>query len=160
MKKEKSDKDLIESLQIENLPPPKKMVRFDALPEERIAAAFIKCKGMQKLAAELLGVASSTLTDRVSLSPYLQQIRRECLERRLDMAELKLAKKVEEDEDLGAICFTLKTIGKHRGYTENPSASIEETTSSKNLEILMTQLDVLQESLKRECTKINSDKKS
>lgn len=98
-------------------PEPNK-TRIDAVPDETIAAALIRCKGLQYLAAEQIDLCKSAVCQRVKASPYLQQVIRECLETRLDKAEFNLAL-MTEDKELGAICFLLKTKGKERGYVEN-----------------------------------------
>jgi len=94
-------------------------VKVDAVPEELIAEALIQSKGLQYIAARTLKVDAATICRRIADSPYLQGVVHEAKEHRIDLAELALNKHVE-DNSLGGVCFTLKTVGKKRGYTEAP----------------------------------------
>jgi hypothetical protein len=86
--------------------------------EDDIAKVLQKFKGLQYLSAEFLGICQSTLSERISGSPYLTKVRDDCVQKRIDIAELNLAE-LNEEKNLGAICFLLKTKGKSRGYSEN-----------------------------------------
>lgn len=122
-------------------PKPRK-TRADAMPDEDIAQALIAAKGLQCLAAEMLHLEQSTVSDRIKESPYLQKVREEAVERRLDKAELELANLVD-DKCLGAICFLLKTRGKERGYTEGNYVAVpNEIFNMFNAQ--MTQITALQ----------------
>jgi hypothetical protein len=98
-------------------PKPRK-VRSDAVPDEILGKALIKCSGRVTYAADAVGIDWSTMHERIDKSPYLQKIKQDCIERRIDNYERGLDKLASEDS-LGAICFGLKTIGKSRGYTEH-----------------------------------------
>jgi hypothetical protein len=95
-----------------------KKTRNGAIKDVTIAKALKETCGLQSLAAELLGVTHQCISKRVRLSPYLQQIVEHFTELGLDEAQRSLRNKILA-EDLGAICFLLKTKGKHRGFTEN-----------------------------------------
>jgi len=123
-------------------PKPKK-VRQGALKDETIGQALKKFRGMQYLAAEALGIAQSTLSDRIKYSPYLKEISEEATEKRLDLAEFNLSDLVEE-KNLGAICFLLKTKGKARGYKENSDDVIVSIDVEQKFDALMDQLDEAQ----------------
>jgi hypothetical protein len=101
---------------------PKKLLprktRKDAIPDEVIGKALKATDGRLYHAAEKLGLAGSSVALRVGQSPYLQEIRDEALQRRIDRMEQSLDELVLE-KNLGAICFGLKTLGKQRGYTEH-----------------------------------------
>jgi len=131
-------------------------VQPTAVPDEAIGKALIACKGLQYIAADMLGISDSTVSLRIQQSPYLQQIRDACLQRRLDRAELKLDKLIDVDENLGAICFFLKTIGKIRGYTESAPTAIPAETNDL-LKQNMVMLKGCQDALKKEETIISSD---
>jgi hypothetical protein len=95
-----------------------KNVRPDKLRDEDFEKALRACKGLLYIAADHMGCSTSTMSRAVAASKHLQDVIHECRERRLDQAELKLAQRTDDGSDLGAICFTLKTLGKHRGYVE------------------------------------------
>ena len=128
--------------------------KVDAVPDELIAKKLIECRGLQYIAARSLGMAKSTICERVKDSPYLQEVIAECVEHRLDMAEQSLSKLIEaKDSELGAICFLLKTKGKKRGYQEtvqhevDPEAIANSRAISEQLkearEVLAKKLDNL-----------------
>lgn len=98
--------------------PAPKEVKQGAIPEERIAKALLETNGIQYRTAERLGVSRSCITERIALSPFLQAICAECVEMRIDRAEEGLDI-LHSKQDLGSICFALKTLGKKRGYTEH-----------------------------------------
>ena len=60
---------------------------------------------------------------RIEDSEYLQAIVDEAREVRLDTAERQLHEAVDRGE-AWAVCFTLKTLGKSRGYTEKSELDI------------------------------------
>lgn len=73
--------------------------------------------GFVSQTAKNLNVTASAIYDRIKRSERLQQVKLEVDEQYLDIAEMKLIKKIQK-EDLGAICFYLKCKGKKRGYVE------------------------------------------
>lgn len=99
-----------------------KSARF--IDDAEIIAKLKEFKGMQYLTAEALGVSAGYLSERINSSEVLQQARKEATERRVDVAELNLAKLTEE-MNLGAICFLLKTKGKDRGYVETNDVQVQ-----------------------------------
>ena len=120
------------------IPKPRK-VKIDAKPEEDIAQAIRDNRGLLYLAAEQVGLKGSTITERVQKSPYLQEAVHESRENRLDRAEKSLSRLVDQD-NLGAICFILKTLGKSRGYQENSQLTVA-ADISQTFENIMKQLD-------------------
>lgn len=102
----------------ENYSKPYKETRSTAKTDEELAIAIKATHGLQYLAAEAAGITKGCMSQRLKKSAFLRQVRDEARQTRIDNAELKLTTKVDK-EDLGAICFTLKTIGKDRGYTES-----------------------------------------
>lgn len=106
---------------LEKLEPKKR--RNGAISDESIERELRKHEGLMYIAAKKLGVTVQAISERVKRTPYLQQVIKECLELRLDDAELHLQYKVR-DKDLGAICFLLRTQGKHRGYAQGIEAII------------------------------------
>jgi hypothetical protein len=87
----------------------------EPLTEEAVAEALTLFKGLQYLAAEALDVSQARVSQMINASPWLQSIRDDLLERRIDVSEYKLAEMTEE-KDLGAIIWFLRTRAKHRGY--------------------------------------------
>lgn len=92
--------------------------RVDALKDEEIAEALMATQGLQYRAALKLGCSPSRLSERITMSPYLQGVRMDARQLRIDAAENGLFEAVDM-KDLTAILFTLKTIGKDRGYGQD-----------------------------------------
>lgn len=86
------------------------------------AEALKKNKGYITYAARELGISHTTLRENwVDKHPELQEIIDEEREMDLDRAEKNLGGLADDNKSfshLGAICFTLKTRGKKRGYIE------------------------------------------
>ena len=85
--------------------------------KEAVIAAVQERKGKLYLAAADLGVTTQTLRNYAKRWPAVQEAIHEAKGKLLDIAEDKLAEAVERGE-AWAICFTLKTQGKDRGYVE------------------------------------------
>jgi len=79
--------------------------------------ALRKSHGNLKVAAQIIGCNRETIRLRASKTKYLADIISEEREAIIDIAESALYNKVLEG-DMRAIEFTLKTIGKDRGYSE------------------------------------------
>jgi hypothetical protein len=82
-----------------------------------VCDALRKTKGMQTMAAKLLGCDISTMWRHVQRSPTVAQVLKEEHEKVTDMAELVLYQQIQEAAPW-AVCFYLKTQGKGRGYIE------------------------------------------
>lgn len=128
-----------------DLPKPTKRTA-EAYTDEQIAKALIANRGLQYLAADALGMNYSHLSVRIGESEYLKNIKVQCVQKRLDVAEKGLSELTEEKE-LGAICFFLKTIGKSRGYVESNHITVDPQTLKQHQQ-LMDQLQATQEALK------------
>ena len=87
------------------------------LVKEKVAEALKKTNANMSLAAKSLGVARSSLHDFVNRSPDLKKLITDERESLVDIAESALKSSVIKQE-AWAVCFTLKTIGKSRGYVE------------------------------------------
>ena len=85
--------------------------------DERIAKALLEAQGLQYIAADMLGINYRHMSERINKSEYLKEIRSFAKEKRLDEAEKNLQELVKEKNST-SILFTLKTIGKSRGYEE------------------------------------------
>jgi hypothetical protein len=98
-----------------NIPTPKK--RRQLYSDKKIIAALTVTNGGVYLAAKKIGCAVSTIYDRADANPAIQQVIDEMRGELVDLAEAALKKAVAEREGW-AVCFTLKTQGKQRGYVE------------------------------------------
>lgn len=84
---------------------------------EEIEAALRESRGIMTAASEVLGVSRSTVSERVRRSERLRKVIDEQRETVGDICESKLFKQIKAD-NLTAIIFYLKTIGRDRGYIE------------------------------------------
>jgi hypothetical protein len=87
------------------------------LSEKAIAAALKASLGNISQAARNLSVERSGLHDRIAKSETLKTILHDAREGMVDNAESALHRAVTQGEGW-AVCFTLKTQGKARGYVE------------------------------------------
>ena len=93
------------------------MAKHDYFTEEQIAEALRKTHGKVYAAADVLRCGVRTVYDYLGRFPELNELREHYRERFLDGAELKLEEAVIAGE-AWAICFSLKTLGRSRGYVE------------------------------------------
>jgi hypothetical protein len=97
---------------------------------EQVAEALKASAGIQAAAARRLGCGRDTVAaarrlgcDRNTIGNYIKryatvrQALEEARDTTIDLAESKLIEKVQAGE-WPAIAFTLKTVGRHRGYVE------------------------------------------
>lgn len=82
-----------------------------------IETALRDSGGFIAKAAGRLGMAQSSLSERIQRGPRLQAVLAEIVEESLDTAEEQLMGLIRGG-NLGAICFLLKCKGKSRGYIE------------------------------------------
>jgi hypothetical protein len=87
------------------------------LTVEKVQEALESCSGNISFAARKLGCARRTLYYKIQASPTLKAALEDARETALDNAESALQSAVLAKE-AWAVCFTLKTIGKGRGYVE------------------------------------------
>ena len=73
--------------------------------------------GNMSAAARFLGCSRNTISRYIETYPTVKAVYEEERETLIDFAENQLFKQVQ-DGNITAIIFTLKTIGKHRGYVE------------------------------------------
>lgn len=88
-----------------------------ALTNAQIEHALKAKAGNIAAAARELGVSRSTVYRRIDAAPTLKQLVTDTREELIDIAESALRREVI-DGNITAIIFTLKTLGKQRGYVE------------------------------------------
>jgi len=84
---------------------------------DRIATALQTANGNISVAAKIIGVSRNVIYQHVKKSADLQQILTDSREAIIDYAENALLQAVAEKQGW-AVCFTLKTLGRSRGYVE------------------------------------------
>ncbi|MFN6202061.1 MAG: helix-turn-helix domain-containing protein [Acidobacteriota bacterium] len=94
--------------------PPKTARRLNA---ELVQRQLIASTGNVSHAARVLGVTRNTLYEYIHRYPELAIILSDTRESLVDAAESALHSAVIEKQ-AWAVCFTLKTIGRNRGYVE------------------------------------------
>lgn len=84
---------------------------------DRIAAALQAARGNISAAAASIGVSRNVIYQHVNKNEDLQQVLNDSRESLIDYAESALLQAVGEKQGW-AVCFTLKTLGRSRGYVE------------------------------------------
>ena len=87
------------------------------LVKKTVIEALKKTNANISIAAKALGVDRSSLYDFINKHSDIKQLVTDERESLVDVAESALKSAVVAKE-AWAVCFTLKTIGKHRGYVE------------------------------------------
>lgn len=88
-----------------------------AYSAEMMIQALRDTKGMVYLAADRIGCAVNTVYNYIDRYPTVKAAFEEASGRMLDEGETKLYEHVING-DAWAVCFLLRTKGKHRGYVE------------------------------------------
>lgn len=99
--------------------PPRKKERFTV---DQIAEALRASRGFISAAARRLACGTTTIYEYIDRHPELSQVRRDAREEQKDIAEIALAKAVQEGQ-AWAVCFYLKTQAKDRGYVQRSEHS-------------------------------------
>jgi len=104
--------------------------REPLIPTANVVVALVKFKGRITQAADYLKINYRTLVRIIEKRPEIMDAIEEARERKLDEAEEALDEMVSKGDQsrLGAVCFTLKCLGKDRGYVEK----MEHTLSGKD----------------------------
>lgn len=84
---------------------------------EQVGRALEQSKGLVAPAARALKCSQSTVRNYIKRHPTLEQTKIDEREKMIDAAEAALYKQIMVG-DITAIIFTLKTIGRDRGYIE------------------------------------------
>lgn len=93
------------------------MANGNGLTVEKLAPVLEATRGNMAAAARRLGYTRAHVSKFVQDHPTLHEIVNQAREARVDYAESKLDEAINKGE-AWAICFTLKTLGKSRGYVE------------------------------------------
>jgi hypothetical protein len=100
------------------------MARRSHITDKTLSQALKASLGNISLAARNLGIDRSTIYLRIIKNAKLQQIVTDARESMVDNAESALHRAVTNGEGW-AVCFTLKTQGKSRGYVERQEVQQE-----------------------------------
>ena len=98
---------------------------------EQVVKALDETRGAKWLAAEKLGCTEETIRNYERRYAAVRQAATKYRGRRVDVAELKLDQAIMNGEQW-AVLFTLRTLGKDRGYVER-----QEVTGKDGEEILV-----------------------
>jgi hypothetical protein len=110
-------------------------MRQEKLKVEQIVKAIKKTNGLISLTAEMLNVRRSTIHNYVNRYPKVRQAVEDARGLFLDEVELALRRAVLDGQGW-AICFTLRTLGRDRGYGERQEIRIEEARPIELLPIV------------------------
>ena len=129
-------------------PEPRKLQVATAVPEETIAEALRKNRGLAYLAGKSIGMCGSQVCYRIKQSPYLQAVRDSCNELRIDVAEQKIDELIE-DKNVSSLIFFLKTRAKNRGYVETSELRVSPEVEQQ-LDKMLEQIKFMQEKEKQD----------
>lgn len=101
-----------------------------------IETALRITRGSITEAAELLEVERPILSRKVRSTPSLEKVMQDIREEKIDAAEKALDELVLEKNPT-AVTFTLRTIGKERGYTEKSTIEHEMGENSRSAAALI-----------------------
>jgi len=105
----------------------KKRGRRPKLDPELVAAALAELQGNCAAVAKRFGVARSSVVELIGKRPSLQKVLKNAREGMLDHAESALYSCIL-DKQPWAVCFFLKTQGRHRGYIEREGTIVDPGT--------------------------------
>jgi len=91
---------------------------------EQMEQVLRDSRGLLSPAARRLGCDRATMYNYAARYPRIQQTIDDAREQLIDSAESKLAEAIETKAEPWAIAFVLKTLGKHRGYTERTETDV------------------------------------
>lgn len=106
----------------------------DRFTKEEVSAALVATKGLMTLAGERLGVSAQTVYNYLKKYPELYEVRQEARTKIVDAAELALESAVLEKQGW-AVCFTLKTLGRDRGYAERVTIDVNKLDADIDTEL-------------------------
>lgn len=110
------------------------------LTNNSVRDALMDSHGNISAAARSLGVTRQALQFRIEKNPELAQIVIDARESRVDIAEDKLGESLLLRE-AWAVCFTLKTLGKSRGYVEKQEVEVSGSQRLRVIEEVVTDVE-------------------
>src|SRR5262245_63765470 len=93
------------------------MARPRRYRQGEVAEAVRASRGLVTLAARRLGCDRDTVLRYAHRYPTVAAALADAREQQLDVTEARLFQAIDQGE-LGAITFYLRTVGRHRGYSE------------------------------------------
>lgn len=112
------------------MPQPKK-ADSESFPSERMVEAIKATNGRVYLAAKSIGCEACTIYRRAKKDEAVRKAIHNCRGEFLDAAETALNRAVLAGE-AWAVCFTLKTLGKKRGFVERSEHEHSGTVNHKH----------------------------
>ena len=106
--------------------------RKPILDAELVSASIVSYHGNITAVAKQFGVSRTSIIELIDKRPSLQKVLKDAREGILDIAESALLSAVL-DRQPWAICFLLKTQGKHRGYSEKHVVAAEKEQPTINI---------------------------
>lgn len=93
------------------------MAKTNQFTAEQVAQALTRANGLVSFAAQILKCSPTTVYAYIERYSTVKQAQLDARELTLDIGEASLIKAAKKGEGW-AVCFLLKTLGKHRGFVE------------------------------------------
>src|SRR5262245_28606161 len=100
------------------------MARRRRYTQAEVAEAVRASRGLVTLAARRLDCNRGTILDYAHRYSAVAEALADAREQQLDVAEAKLFQAIDGGE-LAAITFYLRTVGRHRGYSERHEVAVD-----------------------------------
>src|SRR5215831_13929586 len=100
------------------------MARRRRYAQAEVAEALRAARGLVVVAARRLGCNRNTVLNYVDRYPSVAEALSEARELQLDVTEARLFQAIDQGE-LAAITFYLRTVGRHRGYSERHEVALD-----------------------------------
>src|SRR5262245_49877347 len=100
------------------------MARTRRYKQTEVAETIRASRGLLTLAARRLGCDRATVLDYARRFPRVGRALEEARELQMDVSEAKLYQAIEQGESW-AIQFHLRTVGRHRGYSERHEVAVD-----------------------------------
>jgi c-di-GMP-related signal transduction protein len=114
---------------------------YSQYTDAQIVKAVRKAAGMVSVAARALGCDTQTIYNRMKTSDEVRRAVDDARDDLLDRAESKLLEEIDNN-NITAIIFALKTVGKKRGYVERQEHTGADGAALVPQPILITKMDM------------------